>query len=170
MPCRLFFSPASAIRPLFRRLLNGSVRSGGQRVGRINDICNITTRMIVVSMPEKQTASRLSHAPAAARATTRGAFPRILCHGNTPGHSRSGNRLQDTPYAANFTKCDADFTESLTTSIPTIIGDGYRATIPAASAPPRSGLVRQALEQQAARLFRPRIARIIRQVKQVAKR
>jgi hypothetical protein len=43
--------------------------------------------------------------------------------------------LHDTPYSTNFTEGNTDLTKSLAARVPPIIGNGNRATVPAASTP-----------------------------------
>ena len=62
----------------------GSINAGQPDLGRINNIGDITTWMVVIRVPVERASGRLDHAATTTRTTTWFEFPLILCHGCSP--------------------------------------------------------------------------------------
>src|SRR5579885_3904887 len=119
-------------------------------------------------MPVQIAAGWFGHQATATGAAARRDRLLTLRHSLLP-HRQQAN-LHDTPDTTDFTEGDANFPEGSTARIPAFVGDGDRATVPAASAPARLALTRELAQEMAARLFRTGIAGVVGQVKQIPKR
>lgn len=80
------------------------------------------------------------------------------------------NLLQNAPGSTDFADGNTYFAEGFATSIPAIINDGERTTIPASRTAPCLTFAGKLMKQCATRLFGTCIARVIGQMKQVAER
>jgi hypothetical protein len=65
----------------------GRINAGQSDLGRINNIGDITTWMVVVRVPVERASGWFDHAAATTRTTAWFQFPLILCHGCSPSET-----------------------------------------------------------------------------------
>src|ERR1700676_5569355 len=65
----------------------GRINAGQSDFGRINNIGDITTWMVVIRVPEKHASGGFDHAASTTRTTAWFLFPLNLCHGCSPSET-----------------------------------------------------------------------------------
>src|SRR5579884_3471058 len=102
--------------------------------------------MVIIRVPEERTSRQFNHATATARAAPDIGFLLILRHDANSPEIPCDRGLHDTPDAANFAIRDTDLAKGPTARIPAFVGNGYRATVPAAGATACVSLFSQAMQ------------------------
>src|SRR5581483_35441 len=147
-------------------LFLGSVfRSGLFDFENLSNICDATGWVIAGGVPVKRATGRLIHWTATAWTEEGGGslLTRYHVHPLCAYEiaQRPSIRLHNAPDATNFAKRNAKLTKRLVAGIPAVISDCQRATAPAPTAPSAFALISQLMQQDAARLIRSSVARII---------